>query len=300
MKSIPGKILSFRGNSDSLLPLSVDQIRMCSGYSVDCYSKLVASLAKLACANPDLLLLMRGQSRDYQVNRKTTLLPSIYRDPPSNEGSYGQVLESRYDTLRKKEDELKRLLYGRFQRRTDYPQRIWRSELALWAILQHYEVCHTPLLDVTQSALVACSFCFLDDQGRIHSQGSNRGFFYLYVLGVPQISGSITVSPHQELQVVRLSGVCPPDTLRPYFQEGFLLGTYPSVDSHDVKSGYSRDEMDCALRLVAKFKIKKSDSFWDNGFSALDKCAVYPPESNDLCTQISNLPSSDTHNFSHA
>jgi hypothetical protein len=80
-----------------------------------------------------------------------------------------------------------------------------------WAILQHYEVCDTPLLDVTNSLRVAASFATNNPA----AEGP-----VLYVLGVPSLSGSITASSEQGLQIIRLSSICPPEARRPYFQEG--------------------------------------------------------------------------------
>lgn len=278
MKPIEGKVWSFGADETSPVQLTVSAIRQAPATFIPTYSKLVERLAQLAFANPDFVLLMRGQSADYKESSKSTLFPKLYRTAPrQGEEFYAFELKSRYDALLAKERELVRVLDG-----TVYKDRIGRSELARWAILQHYEVCPTPLLDLTHSALVACSFAFAGqyDVGTDH---------FLFVLGVPQINGSITVSPVQALQVVRLSGVCPPETLRPYFQEGYLLGNYPSVDTLDEKLRYARSEMDGALRLIAKFKFKRTPDFWDIGTRALPSDVLYPVEDNDLCRRICEL-----------
>jgi hypothetical protein len=167
--------------------------------------------------------------------------------------------------------------------------RVGRDQLARWAIIQHYDVGKTPLLDVTQSPLVACSFAFLE------SQQQNASHFYFYVLGVPQISGAITISPTAELQIVRLNSVCPPDTMRPHFQEGYLVCTYPTVDSYEKMSAYTREEMDCAQRLIAKFRVVANESFWGTSFRRLDRTALYPTETSGLCTALDNLRSALPH-----
>jgi hypothetical protein len=276
MKAIPDKVHSFRSDSSSLAPLTVDEVRESGGHLVETYSGLIAKLAQLAFANPEMVLLMRGQSREYIEKGKSTLYPTMYRT--GSDEIYAAELRDRYELLRQREQALYEVL-----RYTDYWERVGRSDLARWAILQHYEVCPTPLLDVTHSALVACSFAWL-------SQGmSPGGEFFLYVLGLPQISGSITVAPAQALQVIRLSNVCPPETLRPYFQEGYLIGTYPSVDTLDEKMRYFRAEMDGARRLVAKFRIPRVDEFWDNGFQRLPETALYPDNDGELCHQLAQL-----------
>lgn len=272
MNKISHPIRTFIGNSNRMITASVADVRQNKACKVRTYSQLISKLAHLAYENPDLLLLMRGQAKDYGERGITTLYPSIYR-MPSDPESYNHKLAERYATLSTKE----RALYESLQR-TRYADRVARSELARWAILQHYEVCPTPLLDVTHSALVACSFAFLGE--------SKSGYYHLFVLGVPQISGSITVSAAQAIQIVRLSGVCPPETLRPYYQEGYLIGSYPSVVNFDEKKYYRRDEMDCAVRLVAKFRISTAPSFWDQGYQHLPQSAVYPTEHSDLAIAI--------------
>jgi hypothetical protein len=278
MKAIPGKVASFAPGKNRLEMLSVDQIQSNVGHTARTYSDLISKLAQLAFANPEFVLLMRGQSSDHKEGSKTTLLPTMYRMPPHGDYFYAIELKHRYERLQERERQLYEVLHD-----TDYWDRVGRSELARWAILQHYDICPTPLLDVTHSALVACSFAFLES-----TIGRGR-HFYLYVLGVPQINGAITVSSSHALQVVRLSSVCPPATLRPYFQEGYLMGTYPSVDTLDEKMRYARSEMDCAQRLVAKFKISNSKQFWDAGFQKLPGSAVYPDEQGELCSKIAQL-----------
>lgn len=281
MKPILGNVSSFAPGNGRLQMLSVDQIRSCKGHDVHTYSELISKLAQLAFNNPDFVLLMRGQSREHMEDLKTTLFPTIYRAPIQGNEFYSYQLKQRYDLLGKSENRLYQVLHN-----TEYWDRVGRSDLARWAILQHYNVCPTPLLDVTQSALVACSFAFLGNQT------ANVNHFFLYVLGVPQLNGSITVSPNHSLQVVRLSSVCPPETLRPYFQEGYLIGNYPNVDTLDDKMRYDRSEMDCAQRLIAKFKISKSVAFWDNGFHKLPESAVYPEETGRLCGELSRMAQS--------
>jgi hypothetical protein len=281
MEPIYQNVQSFKPGSNELIPLTVDQIRAQSGHLVNTYSELISKLARLAFANPELVLLLRGQRREYREAGKTTIFPTMYRQPGNGNAMYGYQLKQRYEELRQKEDSLCQL----FEYDSTYRNRVGRSELARWAILQHYEVCPTPLLDVTHSALVASSFAFLE------SSANPAKSYFIYVLGLPQISGSVTVASAQALQVVRLSSVCPPETLRPYFQEGYLMGTYPSVDTLDEKLRYGRDEMDCARRLVAKFRIPTHRRFWDQGFQTLPACAVYPEETSPLIARIKALKS---------
>ena len=65
--------------------------------------------------------------------------------------------------------------------------------------------------------------------------------------------------------------------------------SYPSVDTLDVKMRYARSEMDCARRLVAKFKIPRTKGFWTQGFQKLREQALYPEEGGRLCSKIARL-----------
>ena len=279
MEPIYHNVHSFGPNSNNPVSLSVSKIRSQAGHPVEKYSELVAKLAQLAFSNPELVLLLRGQKREYCEEGKTTIFPTMYRKPKNRGRTYPDELMDRYQRLRGNEADLYRL----FEYDSIYRNRVGRSELARWAILQHYEIFPTPLLDVTHSALVACSFAFLD------TTPPPDPSYFIYVLGLPQISGSVTVASAQALQIVRLSSVCPPETLRPYFQEGYLMGTYPSVDTHVEKLRYDRVEMDCARRLVAKFRISTHPSFWDQGFHNLPASAVYPEETSPLIANIKAL-----------
>ena len=143
-----------------------------------------------------------------------------------------------------------------------------------WAILQHYEVCATPLLDVTHSLRVAASFA----QARMPESES-----FLFVLALPQISGSITTSSEHGIQMVRLLSVCPPAALRPHFQEGYLLGQYPTL-SADGGAEYDRSELDFSRRLLAKFRLGPSRHFWSTHFRPVPQAALFPDKRDRLKT----------------
>jgi hypothetical protein len=151
--------------------------------------------------------------------------------------------------------------------------RIERHRNLRWAVLQHYGICATPLLDVSQSLRVAASFALLDASG---------GQAYLYVLAVPQINGAITVNDEAQLQILRLSSVCPPTATRPHFQEGYLLGHYPELQSVDEKQRYPLYEVDFARRLLCKFHLVDLSQFWHSGFSASPASALFPDRHDSL------------------
>ena len=102
----------------------------------------------------------------------------------------------------------------------------------------------------------------------------------VYVLGLPHPNGSISYYVEEQLRNIRLLSICPPEALRPYYQEGFLAGTFPDRDPPTLSSQH-----DFARRLVAKFKIPKAE-FWSNEFPPIPRVALYP--ANDRIEGICN------------
>jgi hypothetical protein len=276
MQEIRQELQTFLSGSRKPQPRegTVKQVRKNRGVRVSTYRELVEKVAELAFANPEFVLLFRGQTRDFPERGLTTLFPSMFRFG-SDPKMYGFQLRERYEVLQRKE----KALINRFRRQ--YNKRFSRNSLLRWTILQHYEICPTPLLDVTQSLHVAASFAFV---GAPEDDGES----FLYVLALPQISGSVTVVSDQSLQILRLSSVCPPTTLRPYFQEGYLIGTFPVLDSINEKMEYRRSEVDCANRLIAKFRLRRN-GFWGSGFNPLTDEALYPDENHPFNRRIGEL-----------
>ena len=102
------------------------------------------------------------------------------------------------------------------------------------------------------------------------------------VLGVPNIAGAITTSVESELQIVRLSSVCPPQALRPHIQEGFLLGEYPDIAVYEQKQLYPEHEVDFGRRLIAKFRFDKSRFWKSRDFPKIPRVALYPDQDDGL------------------
>jgi hypothetical protein len=149
-----------------------------------------------------------------------------------------------------------------------------RKRYIQWSILQHYEVADTPLLDLTQSLRVACSFAQLNSIDPI---------CYVYVLGLPYVTNRITINSEHDVVNVRLLSICPPAALRPYFQEGYLAGTA------DVTTEFeSKTELDFRNRLIAKFAIPRTGVFWGHGFSQIPETALFPRGDKiyDLCNKL--------------
>lgn len=241
------------------------EIRKDPGHLVPSFLNLARKVATLTFLNQEHVLLFRGQGSDPRNQKgNSTIKPTLFRpvagsrvNPASN------VLEARFAHLLSAEQRLvEQYESAGFLGIT----RLRRHRILRWAILQHYEVCRTPLLDVTQSLRVAASFASL----------SGRPEAYVHVIGVPAISGAVTASIEAGVEIVRLASVCPPDATRPHLQEGYLLGEYPELIDFGQKGHYDHHEIDFGRRLVAKFRFSPR-AFWnDRDFPKINQAALYP------------------------
>jgi len=265
-------LYSFRQGSSFPEKMKCNDIRKCVPLGVSCYIELATKVAELQFANKNYVLLFRGQSSDYEdVKGRSSLKPSLLR------AKSAQSISPRSSTL---EDRFKRLecaessLLSYFEEKNFLGlEDLKRKRILRWAIIQHYEICKTPLLDVTHSLRIAASF----------ASDTKRTRAYLFVVGVPNLSGSVTASAEAGLQIIRLASVCPPVALRPHVQEGYLLGEYPDVGDYGQKELYKNYEIDFGRRLVAKFRFNPK-TFWnDKFFPPVTYEALYPDRDDPLC-----------------
>lgn len=264
-----------------------------AGVYVDTYFELRRQMAQLACANSDYILFYRGQKQDYtdSIYRKggSSFFPSIYR----GQLSYGE-LQLRWNKLNKAcLYLLEELSLYRKKLPPKSPERkeldlVIRKRLLLWSLLQHYEVVDTPLLDVTQSLRIACSFAFLD---------LNEEYAYIYAFGLPYNTGRISINSEHYLTNIRLLSIAPSGSLRPHYQEGFLIGE-DEINEHEKKN----ITLDFRRRLIGKFKVPNSPEFWHSTYikndmpvnfidRALAKEELYPDIDNnkDIIARICNV-----------
>ncbi len=238
-------------------------------FLVTTYRRLVEQVAKLAYLNKDHLLFFRGQGRDYR-NRAgaSTFYPTIYR------GDYvlQREMKNRFRILESAARKLRQIFEE--EEIQGYTELMWKKYVQ-WSILQHYEVCDTPLFDLTHSLRVACSFAQLEAQ---------EGVGYVYVFGLPYVMNRISHNSEHDLVNIRLLSICPPEALRPYFQEGYLAGTEDITDVYD-----SKDKLDFRNRLIAKFQIPSQAKFWGDGFSSIPRAVLYPRADRieKLCKELS-------------
>lgn len=251
------------GGSSAAHGATCTQIRHSSGFEVKDYMDLARRVAELQFLNRDYVLLFRGQPHDHKNDKQnSTLKPKLFRSINGRNPNASQ-LQQRFWVLSEAERELtNEYVARRFLGR----DRLKRQRVLRWSILQHYEVCRTPLLDVSQSLRIAASFA---------SEGATDDAF-VFVLGVPNISGAITASAEAGVQIVRLASVCPPSAVRPHIQEGYLLGEYPEMTGFDQKQHYGHFEIDLGRRLIAKFRFDPAN-FWKRGdFGRIKSAALYP------------------------
>jgi hypothetical protein len=246
-------------------------VRASKPLRVSSFIELVELIAKIAYRNRDYELFYRGQSQEYlNKDNESTILPSICRKDYPDWDAFSK-LDGFVQALQEKE--------FRFEHDETFNQ----FNEVKWAILQHYEVCSTPLLDLTRSLRVACSFAL--------EKTNQNGI--LYVFGLPYVHGSISFYVEAEFINLKLSAICPPQALRPQFQEGFLAGTFPPIISKiPSRTDYDVTKLDFNRRLVAKFELQQS-TFWDEDFLPVPRDALFPKNDRveNICSRMKELRS---------
>lgn len=235
------------------------------GHAVSSYVELLTKVATLSYYNSRFQLLFRGQSADYKTGSSANtsdkhpsdLYPSILRKYVSKQSERKSALDRDFELLKAAE----LLLVEHIQNRD-----LFENQIIRWAILQHYGVCKTPLLDVTASLQIALTFAIGD---------RNEG--WLYVLAFPQLSGGVSVSIESKTQVINLSQICPPEALRPHFQKGLLASEYPEIRSREQSHGRSgKRGNNFSARLLTKFKLENCQYWNSEGFTPTPDNILFP------------------------
>ena len=262
------KMWSYLSKSHDAEVVSCVAVRHGPGNQVGSFLELATKVAELQFRNRDYVLLYRGQNSDYLNDKgNTTLKPSLFRPIDSRNPSRATLIQ-RFRKLKRAEQELLRHFA---QDGFLGIERLQRQTVLRWSILQHYEICDTPLLDVTHSLRIAASFASLDSSKNA----------YVFVLGVPNLSGAVTASAEAGVQIIRLASACPPSALRPHLQEGYLLGEYPEMADYEQKELYFHYEIDFGRRLIAKFRFDPSTFWKSDTFPKVAKKALYPTSTDD-------------------
>jgi hypothetical protein len=141
-----------------------------------------------------------------------------------------------------------------------------------WAVIQHYHLWPTPLIDLTSSLRVAATFALGSNPpppGSVHHG-------VILVVAVPAPSGSIVFDIDEHIVLTRLNSCCPPIVRRPHLQDGFLAGRFPFRGPSDDES---REKSSLRFRIITKLELIDAGTFWDESHSPLPQNALLP--SND-------------------
>lgn len=237
------------------------KVRESLGYSVTSFRDLVGLVAELASNNPEMNLYYRGQTEDYRdQNQRTKIYPSLYRPRAGKSNLQPVTIQKRIKSLREAID-----LMRRKHRVLGLPATpLSHHDEYYQALLQHYELRATPLIDISVSLRVAASFA-LD---------GNVPEAFLYVVNLPLPTGSISHFVDPNMVLIRLQSVCPPVALRPHYQEGYLVGQLRSQAQKLVGDNLAK-------RVVGKYRLlNPRGAFWDQDFPAIPRNALLP--ANDL------------------
>lgn len=234
---------------------------------IETFHELVMEIAELSYKNPEVMLFYRGQNKNHVKTKYSTLYPTIYRSTNKRE------IDFEFKILEKSASKLIKEIEQNESIDNDEITEIKKIKLLQYSILQHYEVCKTPLLDLTQSLKVACSFAVLNNEEKIG---------YIYVLALPYIKGRISVDSEDYITNVRLLSISCSASKRPFFQEGYLVQTEFTSDS-DIEKG----DLDFNRRIVAIYEFKDDKTFWqsENPISVKN---LYPDNDimKDICSKI--------------
>lgn len=241
-----------------------------SPWPVKSFRELTENVAFLSSMNKRMVLYFRGQSNPDDP------FPSLFRekwmcfDSDLRLSITDQSRKDFWDAL----EEIGQIVYE-ISKNIGLPR--WRGirdvREAKWAIIQHYGLWPTPLIDITNSLRIAASFAL-----NFKMKDNPDRYGYVFVVGLPNLTGSISFDIDQNLILARLQGVCPPIAKRPHYQDAYLVGRFPLISYRDFDSASKIRKSNLTRRLIAKFELFDDGSFWDDDFPIVSKSAVFPPD----------------------
>jgi hypothetical protein len=218
---------------------------------------------------------IRGQTGEHGP-----LLPSLLRNswPPGRDGANTIDLDKERLNCWKKLNDIGDEVVAILDRYGLPRYKHMRLPYARWAVVQHYELMPTPMMDFSTSLRVAASFAF----GLDPSPGKN-GFLYITGTRHPR-SDLMTLNADREADAersdgmitARLNSVCPPRTKRPHLQDGALACLYP-FDENTLDPARNN----FLQRTIAKIELVKSGNFWSRDFPIHTPAALLPKIEND-------------------
>ncbi|VVB88455.1 FRG domain protein [uncultured archaeon] len=245
----------------NIVRIKASRLRMDKGFEVETFRDLVRCVAELGYLNPQFNILFRGQDIDYRNKKYGSIIyPSIFRTGEKLQEVRFNQLDENYKKLKRNSKiiSLKKQNISSRVSILSYPE-------FYYALLQHYEKNKTPLIDLTQSLRVAATFALRESE-----ESDTSG--YVFVFGMPYPHGSISHFIDQDMVLVKLQNVCPPNALRPHYQEGYLAGNFPF--NSNLRAG---DNL--ARRLIGKYKLINFDgSFWDREFKPIPEEVLFPED----------------------
>jgi len=241
MYAIPHEVNTYDAHGE-LTRMRPWDLSASAGTPVTGYFDLQRKVAMVASRNPRYFLLYRGQRKDHRwPYRKTpfsSLFASIYRPEVAGHPLLGASTPRRWEVL----DQIVEIVRT-FKSRSFGNVKAYRE--AVWALIQHYEIALTPLLDLTTSLRVATAFAFFPGY---HTEGDDT---YLYVFGLPNPYAGMSFCSDDHLSVVRLQSVVPGEVLRPHLQQAYLSGHFP-------ESRRKNRHVNASGRLLAKFVLRRA------------------------------------------
>ena len=240
---------------------TVNKVRASEGYVIKNFRDLIEQVAQVTLNNQNYEMFYRGQSQDYLNNQsefykdrkpKSVVLPNICRPERKEDGMY------KYSIRKKVVQDRYKNLYDFI----DFANRKNKRQIAdeiYMALIQHYEIIPTPLIDITQSLRVAATFALRQNK---------RGF--VYVFGLPYPNQSISYFRDFGIILLKLQNVISTDALRPRYQEGYLVGKFPFSDIKE-------SDDDLSNRMIAKFIVDDTNNdFWDEHFLPMPEEVLFP------------------------
>lgn len=226
------------------------------------FRELIKLTAFLNVMNKRDHLLYRGQGGDWPLR------PTLLRDEWSVPGTGRSVPLRGHRSLYFHEldqvcQRVRPLLVGKLPRHKPFETfgRHPERRMAPWAVIQHYELWPTPVLDFSGSLRIAASFA-------LGGTGPPRASGYLYVSAFRHVkSDPMTLDRVGSAAVaLRLSAVCPPSAERPHLQDGFLVGK-PRFAEADLAAPQTPGVLVARIHLVDESASGQAgDSFWDDDF----------------------------------
>lgn len=271
------EIRSFLSSTSISVPAERKKVIKDDGLLVNSFEELATKVAELAFYNPHHVLLFRGHaSSNTNQSSATDLKPSLFL-PVKQRLSKNRLIQR---MLALKEAEVKFFNLYKEAGLANY-QELGRSKFKRWALLEHFGVCRTPLLEVSLSLRVAASVASIN----------NSSDSCIYVLGVPSLGGAMTVDQSGELHVVRLASVFPLTIESHHSRDSYMLGQYTNISDFETDQFALDFDSNFADRLISKFRFSP-DLFWRN--SGIENCRILPSliENQDIYKIASEVKNS--------